>query len=104
MSERIALHTRLKPGMESAYEEVHAVIPPELDVRLRAAGVTAWTIWRSDRDLFHVVEVEDYQAMRRALADDPVNLAWQAQMAELLEVEDDYAGDDSGLRPVWSLP
>ena len=25
--ERIALHTRLKPGGEQAYEEVHAVIP-----------------------------------------------------------------------------
>ena len=45
----------------------------------------------------------DYRAMRRALADDPVNLAWQARMAELLEVEDDYSGEDDGLPLVWSL-
>ncbi|MGI8458556.1 MAG: L-rhamnose mutarotase [Propionibacteriaceae bacterium] len=104
MSESIALHTRLKAGKEADYDRIHAQIPPELDVRLRAAGVTGWSIWRSGRELFHLVEVTDYQAMRRALADDPVNVAWQGQMAELLEVPDDYSGDDSGLAQVWSLP
>ena len=104
MAERIALHTRLKAGREGDYERVHAEIPDPLDERLRAAGVVGWTIWRSGRDLFHLVEVEDYAAMRHALADDPVNLAWQARMAELLEVEDDYSGDDHGLPRVWSLP
>jgi L-rhamnose mutarotase len=104
MTERIALHTRLKAGREDEYDRTHAVIPPELDERLRAVGVRDWSIWRSGRDLFHLVEVDDYRAMRHALADDPVNIAWQARMAELLEVEDDYSGDDSGLPLVWALP
>ncbi|MGP3967500.1 L-rhamnose mutarotase [Streptomyces sp. 6N223] len=103
MTQRIAVHTRLKAGRESDYDRVHATIPPELAERLRAAGVTNWRIWRSGRDLFHEIEVEDYRAMRRALANDPVNLAWQARMAELLEVEDDYSGEDDGLPLVWSL-
>ena len=101
---RIALHTRLKPGKESEYEEVHATIPAELDAALRAAGVHAWRIWRDGRDLFHVVEVEDYKRMRDALRDHPANLPWQARMAELLEVEDDYSGTDSGIKLVWELP
>lgn len=104
MTERIALHTRLKPGREGDYERIHARVPDELDARLREAGVVDWSIWRSGLDLFHLVEVEDYAAMRRALADDPVNLVWQEQMAELLEVEDDYSGDDRGLPLVWALP
>ncbi len=104
MTERIALHTRLEAGKEADYDRIHAVIPPELDVKLRAAGVTGWTIWRSGQELFHLVEVDDYQAMRQALADDPVNLGWQSTMAELLEVTDDYSGDDSGLAQVWTLP
>ncbi len=104
MVERIALHTRLKAGRELDYERIHATVPDELDHRLRAAGVRAWSIWRSGRDLFHLVEVEDYAAMRRMLADDPVNLAWQLQMSELLEVEDDYSGDDQGIPLVWRLP
>lgn len=104
MSQKIALHTRLKPGKETEYDTVHARISDELDVALRAAGVTGWNIWRSGRDLFHVVEVADYQAMRKELALNPVNIAWQAVMAQLLEVEDDYSGDDMGLAKVWELP
>jgi len=104
MSQKIALHTRLKPGKEAAYDSVHAKISDDLDAALRAAGVTDWNIWRSGRDLFHVVEVDDYQAMRKELATNEVNIAWQAVVGELLEVEDDYSGDDMGLKKVWELP
>jgi L-rhamnose mutarotase len=102
--QRIALHTRLKAGREADYERAHAVIPAELDAALREAGVHSWEIWRDGRELFHLVEVEDYQAMRRALADHPANVPWQATMAELLDVQDDYSGDDLGIGKVWELP
>lgn len=102
--QRIALHTKLKPGREADYDREHAVIPAELDVALRAAGVHSWEIWRDGQDLFHVVEVEDYQAMRHALADHPANIPWQAKMAELLAVQDDYSGNDLGIKKVWELP
>jgi L-rhamnose mutarotase len=102
--QRVALHTRLAPGKEAEYEKVHAVIPAELDAALREAGVHTWRIWRSGRDLFHVVEVEDYRRMRAYLRDHPANIPWQAQMAELLEVEDDYSGGDMGIPLVWELP
>ncbi len=102
--QRVALHTRLAGGREDEYEAVHAVIPVELDAALREAGVRAWRIWRDGRDLFHVVEVDDYQRMRRFLRDHPANVPWQARMAELLDVPDDYSGDDTGLRLVWELP
>jgi L-rhamnose mutarotase len=100
----IALHTRLRPGKEEEYERVHAMIPTDLDSALREAGVRSWRIWRDGQDLFHVVEVEDYQAMRHTLRDHPANIPWQARMAELLAVEDDYSGNDSGIRLVWELP
>ena len=102
--QRIALHTKLKPGREADYERAHATIPDDLDAALRAAGVRSWEIWRDGVDLFHLVEVEDYQAMRRALADHPANIAWQARMAELLDVQDDYSGNDLGIGKVWELP
>lgn len=100
---RVALHTRLKPGKETEYESVHAVIPSDLEVALRDAGVSRWAIYRDGLDLFHVLEVEDYQAMRHALRDHPANVPWQARMAELLAVEDDYSGEDNGLKLVWEL-
>lgn len=102
--ERIALHTRIAEGHEADYDREHARIPDELDASLRRAGVHAWRIWRDGRDIFHVVEVEDYSAMRRMLAEDPANLRWQEHINQFLEVVDDYGGEDSGIRPVWSLP
>ncbi|WP_066299925.1 L-rhamnose mutarotase [Arthrobacter luteolus] len=102
--ERIALHTRLKPGREAEYDAVHARIPANLDAALREAGVSSWRIWRSGLDLFHVVEADDYAAMRRFLASHPANLPWQAQMAELLDVQDDYSGTGRGINQVWELP
>lgn len=98
------LHTRLKPGKEAEYERVHATIPPELDTALREAGVRSWRIWRSGRDLFHLVDCEDYEAMRAHLREHPANLPWQARMAELLEVADDYSGAEPDIRLVWELP
>jgi L-rhamnose mutarotase len=102
--DRIALHTRLKPGKEAEYEAVHASIPADLDAALRAAGVRSWRIWRAGQDLFHLVEVDDYRIMQAGLRDHPANVPWQARMAELLEVSDDYSGRDSGLGLVWELP
>jgi L-rhamnose mutarotase len=102
--QRIALHTKLAPGKEDEYEQVHAVIPADLDAALREAGVHNWRIWRDGRDLFHVVEVEDYQQMRHFLRDHPANIPWQAKMSDLLEVEDDYSGGDMGIGLVWELP
>ncbi|MBP2268654.1 L-rhamnose mutarotase [Pseudarthrobacter sp. PvP004] len=104
MVERIALHTRLKPGTEEAYADAHAHIPAELVKALKEAGVRNWRIWRSGLDLFHVVDVDNYQKMRHALADHPANVPWQASMAELLEVQDDYSGEDAGIQKVWELP
>jgi L-rhamnose mutarotase len=102
--QRVALHTKLKAGKEAEYEQVHAVIPADLDIAMRQAGVASWRIWRDGLDLFHVVECEDYRAMRDHLRDHPANLPWQARMAQLLDVEDDYSGDGHGIRLVWELP
>lgn len=99
----ITLHTVLKAGAETAYDEVHAEIPAVLAAKLRAAGVRDWRIWREGRHVFHVVDVEDYQAMRHALRDDPDNLAWQQRVGPLFDQPDDYGGEDTGLARLWSL-
>jgi L-rhamnose mutarotase len=57
---RVALHTRVRPDRVAAYEAAHREVPEELTDALRAAGATAWTIWRSGTDLFHVLECEDH--------------------------------------------
>ncbi|WP_026413372.1 L-rhamnose mutarotase [Actinomadura oligospora] len=103
---RIALHTRLKPGAEHAYEQAHREVPEELTDAIRAAGAHDWTIWRSGLDLFHLIDCDDYPALLAALENLPVNIAWQARMAGYLDVVHDYSatGTTAGLPAVWHLP
>jgi L-rhamnose mutarotase len=102
---RVALHTRLREGSEQAYEAAHREVPPELVEAIRAAGARRWTIWRSGLDLFHVIECDDYARLLSELADLPVNVEWQARMAQLLDVAHDYGaeGAERTLPVVWEL-
>ncbi|MEU0032995.1 MULTISPECIES: L-rhamnose mutarotase [unclassified Streptomyces] len=103
---RIALHTKVRADRVDVYETAHRQVPEELTAAIRAAGATSWTIWRSGTDLFHVLECEDYGRMLAQLEELPVNIAWQARMAELLDVVHDYSdeGASAGLPVVWELP
>jgi L-rhamnose mutarotase len=87
------------------YEQAHLAVPPELTEAIRAAGVASWTIWRSGTDLFHVIDCADYAAMLASLAGLPVNIAWQARMADLLATAHDYSDDGAAavLPLVWQL-
>ena len=102
---RIALHTRVRADRVEEYERAHREAPAELTGAIRAAGVESWTIWRSGTDLFHVIDCADYDAVLACLAALPVNVAWQARMAELLEVTHDYSagGGAAALPVVWQL-
>jgi L-rhamnose mutarotase len=99
----VALHTKLKPGKELEYDAAHQVIPPALARALTEHGVRDWQIWRDGRDVFHLVDVEDYQAMRAGLRDLPANLEWQASLAPLFDQPDNYDGGDGGIGHVWCL-
>jgi L-rhamnose mutarotase len=88
---RIALHTRVRADRIDEYEAAHREVPEGLVQAIRAGGATSWTIWRSGTDLFHVIECEDYDALIVDVGAQPVNSAWQARMAELLEVVHDYS-------------
>ncbi|WP_329415663.1 L-rhamnose mutarotase [Streptomyces sp. NBC_00704] len=102
---RIALHTRVRADRVAAYEAAHREVPEELTAAIRAAGVSEWTIWRSGAELFHLLEVKDYAVMIAELDKLPANIAWQARMAELLDVVHDYSaqGSDASLPVVWQL-
>ncbi|MCX5164710.1 L-rhamnose mutarotase [Streptomyces sp. NBC_00264] len=102
---RIALHTKVRADRIEEYEAAHREVPAELTAAIRAAGATSWTIWRSGTDLFHVIDCDDYAALLAELERLPVNVAWQARMAELLDVSHDYSADGAaaGLPVAWEL-
>lgn len=99
--ERLALRTRLKPGMEDTYDREHATIPAELEAAMREHGVRSWRIFRDGLDLFHIVEVDDYAALQEALRDHPADQAWQKQMNRLLD--GDFDKGSAGLKLVWEM-
>jgi L-rhamnose mutarotase len=103
---RVAIHTTIRPDKIEAYEAAHREVPDQLTDAIRAGGCTAWTIWRSGTDLFHVIDCDDYAALLAHLGQLPVNVAWQRRMADLLEVAHDYTageGTSSALPIVWQL-
>lgn len=97
---KVGLHTRLKPGAEQRYEQVHAAVWPEVLAAIRRVGVTRWLIFRDGLDLFHYIECEDYDRAIAELALDPVNQRWQAEMAPMMEVAHDYSGASHDRLPV----
>jgi L-rhamnose mutarotase len=99
MTERVGLHTRLRPGAEERYDELHRAVWPEVLAAIERVGITRWLIFRDGLDLFHYVECDDYDAAIGALADDPVNVRWQAEVAPLMEKAHDYSGESSDRLP-----
>lgn len=97
------LHTRLHADAIEAYDTLHAEVPADLLQALADAGVRDWRIWRDGRDVFHWLDVEDYQAMRAHLSEHPANIAWQSRVSPLQSTPDDYSGNDEGLPFVWSF-
>lgn len=102
---RVALHSVLREGHESDYERDHAAIPDDLTASFERVGIHDWTIWRSGRDLFHLVDCDDFDAAMGALDADPANERWQRfigpHIAQL--VTDPDRPGAVGLAQVWSL-
>jgi L-rhamnose mutarotase len=93
MPEHVGLHTRLRPGAEARYDELHRSVWPDVLAAIRGAGITRWLIFRDGLDLFHCLECEDYDSAIAELARLPVNQAWQAEVAPLMETAHDYSGE-----------
>lgn len=101
---RVALHSVLRPGSELDYDREHERIPDDLVASFARVGIHEWTIWRVGDRLFHLVECDDFGAAMRALAGDPANERWQADIGRF--VGGFLGGDDGGPAPlpqVWDL-
>jgi L-rhamnose mutarotase len=102
---RVALHSVVREGREAGYEEAHATIPDDLVESFARVGIHDWTIWRSGRDLFHVVDCDDFVAAMDALDTDPANERWQAFIGPYVDHFVTTAAGPAGmvLGKVWQL-
>jgi L-rhamnose mutarotase len=102
---KVALPPRARPDAIDAHERTHHDARTELTNAIRSAGASAWTIWCGGVDLGRVIESDNYGRLPATLATMPANVAWEADMADLLETAPDCsaAGADHGLPVVWRL-
>ncbi|WP_165958735.1 VOC family protein [Actinomadura sp. KC345] len=101
---RVALHSVLREGRGDDYEREHAAVPDDLLAALRRAGIRDWTIWRSGRHLFHLVDADDLARAGEILAGDPADRAWQEHMAAFVDRFEPGRDERTGaLAKVWTL-
>lgn len=82
---RYAFKLRLKPDAIEEYERSHAQVWPELLAKIKAVGISEYSIFRRGQDLVLYLHVEDFDRAWDELARDPVNQRWQVEMARLFE-------------------
>ena len=82
---RVAFQLRIRAGMEAEYDAAHGNVWPALLSRLKEVGISEYSIFRRNQDLFLVMRVDDFDAAWRTLDEDPTNLKWQQEMAKLFE-------------------
>jgi L-rhamnose mutarotase len=91
---KVAFRLRIKPDAIEAYERDHKNVWPELLAKLKAVGVSDYSIFRRGQDLFLVMRVANFEAAMEELDKDPVNLRWQREMAKYFEpVQDLQPGE-----------
>ncbi len=76
---------RIKPDAIDEYEREHQRVWPELLEKLKAVGISDYSIFRRDQELFLCMRVEDFERAWNELDRDPVNRRWQEFMGRLFE-------------------
>ena len=101
---RVAFTMRLKPGFEAEYERRHDAIWPELSEKLRAAGVSDYSIFLDPETLtlFAVQKVADVDGTA-SLPLDPVVRRWWEYMKDIMDTNPDASPVQKDLREVFHL-
>jgi L-rhamnose mutarotase len=89
---RYAFKLRIKPDAIETYDREHERVWPELLAKLKEVGISDYSIFRRDRELFLCLRVEDFDKAWDQLENDPVNQRWQEFMRPLF---DTVEGKDS---------
>lgn len=94
--QRIAFQLQIRPGKIDEYEAAHKQVWPELLAELASCGVSDYSIFRRDLQLFLYLRIPDFDAFLHHLATSEVDKRWQQAMSSILEPM-------TGLRPGESL-
>lgn len=82
---RYAFKLRIKPEAIEEYGLEHRRVWPELLAKLKAVGISDYSIFRRGQDLVLSLTVDDFDKAWDELDRDPVNQRWQEFMGRLFE-------------------
>ena len=82
---RCAFKLRIKKDAIDDYEREHRRVWPELLAKLKEVGISDYSIFRRDQELFLCMKVDDFDRAWNALDQDPVNQRWQQEMSRYFE-------------------
>lgn len=82
---RYAYQLRIKPDAIEEYEREHRRVWPELLAKLKAVGISDYSIFRRGQELVLSLTVDDLEKAFAELDRDPVNQRWQEFMGRLFE-------------------
>ncbi len=94
MTPRYAFKLRIKAEAIEEYDREHKRVWPELLAKLKAVGISDYSVFRRGQDLTLVMRVENFDKAWDELDADPVNRKWQEFMGRLFEpVADKHNGE-----------
>ena len=82
---RYAFRLRLRADAIEEYDREHQRVWPELLAKLKAVGISEYSIFRRGQDLVLALRVDDFERAWDELDRDPVNQSWQAKMSRFFE-------------------
>jgi L-rhamnose mutarotase len=82
---RYAFQLRIKSDAIEEYEREHRRVWPDLLAKLKAVGISDYSIFRRGQELVLVLRVDDFEKAWDDLDRDPVNQRWQVFMSRLFE-------------------
>jgi L-rhamnose mutarotase len=80
-----AFKLRIRADAIEEYEREHQRVWPELLAKLKAVGISEYSIFRRGQELVLSLRVDDFDKAWDELDRDPVNLRWQEFMSRLFE-------------------
>src|SRR6478609_5545965 len=91
---RYAFKLRIKADAIEEYDREHKRVWPELLAKLKAVGISDYSVFRRGQDLTLCLKCADFDKSWDELDRDPVNQRWQEFMGRLFEeVPDKLPGE-----------
>ena len=91
---KYAFKLRIKADAIEEYDREHQRVWPELLAKLKAVGISDYSIFRRGQDLVLSLRVDDFERAWDELDRDPVNRRWQESMERLFESVPDKMPDE----------